>query len=91
MPQLAQLYAELPGAKAPNAISATGDGSTLCAARDGEHYEYVVDRAGGDCPSGCTEHEAFHFTSHAAGQVTRAEEWRSGSAPRPPWFAICGR
>jgi hypothetical protein len=61
--------------------------------RDGERYEYVVDRRGGDCPAGCTTHDAHHVATDAAGEVTRLEAWQQGelsNEPAPDWFRrIC--
>jgi hypothetical protein len=88
--RLAERYAELPGVTTAEANLRIGDGSTLCAARDGARYQYVVDRAGGDCPAGCTEHDARAFASEAAGQITALGAWDStGGDPAPAWFAIC--
>lgn len=91
--RLATLYAQLPGVSSAGPNSREGDGPTLCAARDGERYEYVVDRAGGDCPAGCTEHEAYLFASDASGQVTALDTWSSESgSPAPEWFGrVCSR
>ena len=84
---LAELYAELPEVVSAEADGLVGDGPTICAARDGDRYEYVVDDAGGDCPAGCTEHEAHHFESDAAGQVTALDVWDSADGqPAPDWF-----
>jgi hypothetical protein len=84
---LAELYARLPGVVSAEVNATAGDGPTLCAARDGDRYEYVVDDAGGDCPSGCTEHDAHHFESDAAGQVAALEVWNSEDGqPAPEWF-----
>jgi hypothetical protein len=91
LPLVAELYAELPEVILAEASHALGDGSTLCAVRDGEQYEYAVDRAGGDCPSGCTEHEVHGFASDAAGQVSMLGVWSSLSGdPAPAWVSeIC--
>jgi sugar lactone lactonase YvrE len=87
---VAERYAALPGVTGAGANSAAGDGPTVCVARDGERYQYVIDRAGGDCPSGCTEHDARAFASDAAGQVTSLGAWVSESGqPAPAWFGIC--
>jgi len=90
MARLATLYAQLPEVESAQA-NGTLDGPTLCAARDGDRHEYVIDRAGGDCPEGCTEHEAFYFESTSAGQITAGGRWSSESdGPAPEWFArIC--
>jgi hypothetical protein len=88
---LAELYGALPEVQSAEPSYGVGDGSTLCARREGEHYEYVVDRAGGDCPSGCTEHEAHLFASDAAGQIGAVDSWNSSDpSPAPSWFReIC--
>jgi hypothetical protein len=88
---VAELYAELPEVILSEPSYGAGDGSTLCAVRDGARYEYAVDRAGGDCPSGCTEHEVHGFASNAAGQVSTLGVWSSLSGdPAPAWVSeIC--
>jgi hypothetical protein len=83
---LAELYAALPEVQSAEPSYGVGDGPTLCVQRDGDRYQYVVDRAGGDCPSGCTEHEAYLFASDAAGQVTAMDSWNSNTSPAPTWF-----
>jgi hypothetical protein len=88
MDVLARVYAGLPGIERTFPTSVDGDGSTLCAARDGALFEYVVDRAGGPCPDGCTTHEAHHFRSTAPGVVEALEVWDSESVSAvPEWFA----
>lgn len=90
LPLVAAQYAELPEVTEASPDGLVGDGSSICVSRDGDHYEYLVDRAGGDCPSGCTEHELHGFTSDAAGQVTALGEWSSTSGePAPAWATIC--
>jgi len=88
--RLATLYAQLPGisSEVPNR---GGDASTICAIRNGSRYEYVVDRRGGDCPAGCTTHEASAFTSTTPGVVEPLGSWDSRANPTSPeWFArIC--
>jgi hypothetical protein len=68
-----------------------GDGSTLYVGRTGAQHEYVIDRASFDCSRVCTRHEAHHFASDVAGEVTELEVWRSQSGePKPDWFtALC--
>jgi hypothetical protein len=80
-------YASLPeviGARAaPSNPSAT---SEICATRSGDRYDYVIDRTSGECPGLCY-HEAHHFVSDAAGQVTEDGVWRSHQGePHPDWF-----
>lgn len=89
---LARLYAELPGVEAVEPNSIGGDGPTICAWREGDVYEYVVDRADGDCPAGCITHDAHLFRS-SAGAVELIESWNSERvAERPEWFErVCRR
>ncbi|HTV26036.1 MAG TPA: hypothetical protein VMG12_45375 [Polyangiaceae bacterium] len=87
--RIAERYAELPGVTTAEANFALGDGSSLCAAREGERYQYVVDRAGGDCPAGCTEHDMLGFESDAAGQISALGAWTTGSGAAPAWATIC--
>jgi hypothetical protein len=89
--RLAELYAQLPGVNTAEPDAFGGDGPTLCVKRAGDRYEYVVDQAGGDCPAGCTEHEAHYFVSEAGGQVAAVERWSSlAGQPAPEWFVrIC--
>jgi hypothetical protein len=91
IPLLAELYARLPGVSKAEADRLLGDGSTICASRAAGRYEYVIDRAGGDCPGGCTEHEAHRFSSESSGQIDVLDVWSSESAePAPAWFgALC--
>jgi hypothetical protein len=88
---VAALYAELPEVTTAQPTGLVGGGSTVCVARAGDHYEYAVDRASGDCPSGCTEHEVHRFASDAAGQVSALDVWDSLSGePAPAWVGeIC--
>jgi hypothetical protein len=90
MPRLARLFEQLPDVSVE--INATGGRRTLCAQRDGEHYEYVVDRTNLSCdsPTGCSG-SARHFSSDAPGEVTVLESWTaSDEAPAPDWFrAVC--
>jgi hypothetical protein len=88
---LASVYGELPGVERAEPNSLGGDGPTICVLRDGANYEYVIDRAGGDCPAGCTTHEAHHFVSTAAGMVEALEVWDSASGEGvPSWYTrVC--
>jgi hypothetical protein len=88
---VSQLYTELPGIMDVEPNWAAGDGPTICAKRNGSEYEYVIDRADGDCPSGCIIHEAHAFSSSAAGEIEARGVWNSESnEPPPEWFSrIC--
>lgn len=95
MPTIAALYAQLPGIKSARADSYGGDGSRICTSRDGSTFTYVFDERGGDCPAGCTEHNAHAFRSTAPGQVEAIGAWndhdRSKLTPPPDWYSICAR
>jgi hypothetical protein len=86
MPRLAQLFEQLPDVTVD--INATPGRRTLCATRDGEHYDYVVDRTnlGCDSPPPCTG-SARHFSSDAPGEVSVLESWTADDdAAAPDWF-----
>jgi hypothetical protein len=63
-------YGKLTGVKASPGGSGVGDGPTICVTRQAATWHYVFDQAGGDCPSGCTEHTFYHFTTTEDGSVT---------------------
>jgi hypothetical protein len=87
LPLVAELYRRAPGVLFVEPRQSDGDASTLCAGHTGSHYEYVIDRAYSDCSSACTRHDAHHFASDAAGEVTKLGEWNSLSGePTPDWF-----
>jgi hypothetical protein len=88
MPLVAELYARLPGITNASDNPSVGDGSKICAARDGASYSYVLDRAGGDCPAGCTTHQAYYFVSNGPGQVELRDTWddSAGKQPAPAWW-----
>ena len=66
-------YGGLVGVKAYGA-GLGGDGPTICVTRESDLWHYVFDQAGGECPSGCTEHTYYHFTTTAAGAVASLGE-----------------
>jgi hypothetical protein len=88
MPQIAELFDQLPGVGAQIYVSDAE--RTLCVSRQGEHYEYVVDRTNGSCnaatPPRCTG-SARHFETNAAGAPVVLETWtgRAGEGA-PAWF-----
>lgn len=90
---LSKLYGTLPGIRSAESNVSGGDSATICAQQSGAMFEYVVDRAGGDCPAGCTTHDAHAFVSTAAGVVTAKGSWNSEQTPNPPdWFTrLCRR
>ena len=67
--RLSKDYAALPGIQSAEPNASGGDGPTICVVREDSVWHYVFDRAGGDCPAGCTEHEYTHFTVSTAGTV----------------------
>ncbi|HET7540849.1 MAG TPA: hypothetical protein VFK05_13290 [Polyangiaceae bacterium] len=69
IPRLAKQYAALPKIRSAEANIGGGDGPTICVTRESDVWHYVFDRASGDCPAGCTEHEYFHFTVTTSGSV----------------------
>ncbi|MEO8900445.1 MAG: hypothetical protein ABI627_02875 [Polyangiaceae bacterium] len=70
IPQLVPLYAELKGIKsAGQNYDGIGDGPTICVTPSPTVWHYVFDRAGGDCPAGCTTHEYHHFSTSLAGDI----------------------
>lgn len=87
MPRVVQLYGQLPGVSPAEITGGPGDGPTWCIGRNGANYEYVIDRAMGGCSVVCREHEAYRFSTGAAGQVTPLEIWRSADGESPPdWY-----
>ena len=84
-------YQQLPGVTDGFQDARSVDGPTICVLRDGARQQYVFDDTGGFCPTDCTEHRAYHFSSDAAGQVTALAEWDSTTGdPVPAWFgAVC--
>jgi hypothetical protein len=90
LPRLAQLFGQLPDVVVE--MNPSVGGRTLCAVRDGEHYEYVVDETNGQCGSSseCTG-RARYFASDSAGDVTLIASWGAvEGAPAPSWFGdVC--
>jgi hypothetical protein len=85
--ELSHLYAMLPGIKSVEPNGILGDGPTIRARRRDDALEYIVDRAGGDCPAGCTTHDAHFFVSTAPGVVEAMGSWNSESGEAPPdWW-----
>ncbi len=67
---LATQYQSLDGVMSAGPNEGGGDGSTICVTQQGATWHYVFDRAGGDCPAGCTEHSFLHFSTDADGTLT---------------------
>lgn len=88
LPRVAEVFGQLPDASAE--ISLAPEQRTLCAARNGERYEYVVDRTNGSCRTSC-QGNARHFASDQAGEIALLDLWSADSGEPPPgWFsALC--
>ena len=84
-PQItSQAYRELAGVTATEFAGILGGGSNIYVSRSEGIWHYVLDLAGGDCPSGCTEHELHYFQTALDGNVQPAGTWMSrkeGSSP----------
>lgn len=79
-------YRDLPGVTATEFAATLGDGSNIYITREDTMWHYLFDIAGGDCPSGCTEHEMHYFEVAADGRVQRTGAWNTEShAPPADW------
>jgi hypothetical protein len=87
-PLLASEYAGLPNITSASADSLIGDGSDVCLEIQGSTHFYIFDRAGGDCPAGCTEHlyTAFELPEGGAVQPLGSFDPALPAAP-PEWFS----
>ncbi|MCL5996229.1 MAG: hypothetical protein M1546_09245 [Chloroflexi bacterium] len=85
--RLAEEYARLPHVRDAQTDYLLGDDSDVCLSVTGKTYVYIFDAAGGDCPSGCTEHTYWGFSTDAQGHVTLLGSWVwKWEAPEPAWF-----
>ncbi len=76
---LAAVYAALPFVRRADAfVAGGGDGSTICLTPGASDWRYFFDRAGGDCPAGCTEHQVSGFSVSVRGEVTALGVWATG-------------
>lgn len=83
---LAEVYAALPFVdRAERAGPGGGDGSTICLTPGASDWRYFFDRAGGDCPAGCTEHQISGFSVSIGGEVTPLGVWGTGIEGSEPW------
>jgi hypothetical protein len=88
MPRLGELFEQLPDASVQ--INVIAGPRPLCATRQDEHYEYVVDRTNGKCVTSPCRGIFRRFVSDAAGEVSALESWTSTDGPAPAWFsAVC--
>jgi hypothetical protein len=86
--QLAEDYARLPGVSYATSNGPAGDGTDICVSIEADAYVYIFDDAGGDCPSGCTEHRYYGASVRTDGSVTVLGVWDPAlDVPSPPdWF-----
>jgi hypothetical protein len=83
---IAEAYRLLPGVKMTEFSGLIGDSSNIFVSREPSAWHYVFDRAGGDCPSGCTEHELHYFALTPEGRVQTTATWTAqASEPPPDW------
>jgi hypothetical protein len=86
-PLLAQEYVGLPDVASAEPNMLVGDGPDVCLEIQGDVHFYIFDKAGGDCPAGCTEHTYYGFQVSAAGQVTSLGTFDPAlPTPEPAWF-----
>jgi hypothetical protein len=84
---IAAQFAGLTGVSSAEASMGIGDGPTICLTQSDSVWHYVFDRAGGDCPAGCTTHAYAYFTVSSDGAtIERVGAWSDGSSsPAPDW------
>jgi len=86
-PLLAAEYASLPEVTSVEPNMLVGDGPDVCLEVQGDTHFYIFDKAGGDCPAGCTEHAYYGFEVSAAGQVKSLGTFDPAlPTPEPAWF-----
>jgi hypothetical protein len=84
---ISNAYQSLPGVTMTEFSARIGGGSSIFVTREDAVWHYLFDIAGGDCPSGCTEHEMHYFELAADGRVPKAAIWNSKSHASPPDWA----
>ena len=53
----------------------------------GDQHFYIYDKAGGDCPAGCTEHQYYGFQVAPGAVVTALGVFDPAlPTPEPAWF-----
>lgn len=88
MDRLACAYRSVPGVlriyRFPSALAEDGPG--FFAWSEGDTFHYVFDHAGGDCPSGCTTHDASHYTTTPPGALTLVDSYVGDNSASPTWL-----
>ena len=83
---IARAYRALSGVKMTEFAGFVGDSSNIFVTREASTWHYVFDIAGGDCPSGCTEHELHYFAITPDGRVHTTATWKAqANEPPPDW------
>lgn len=75
--KVVELYRRLPGVTRVVVDGVIGDGSNIYVTRNDSAWIYIFDIAGGDCPSGCLEHQLHYFEITADGTVAQSDAWDS--------------
>lgn len=83
---LAEVYAALPFVRRAEAyVEGGGDGPTICLTPGASDWRYFFDRADGDCPAGCAEHQVSGFSVSIRGEVTTLGVWIAPTQDSEPW------
>ena len=77
---VARAYREVEGVRGAEPDAVLGDGPDIAAARLGAVWHIVIDRAWGDCPSGCLRRETAFFTV-GGDEVSEIEPARARQLP----------
>lgn len=87
MEVLAELYGKVAGVRLAEPVRPIGEAPTIHVTPEADTWHYVFDHASGDCPAGCTEHDAYYFRVAGDGEPRFAGRWESAgnSGPRPDW------
>lgn len=84
---LAKEYVGLPHVTSADPNSMLGDGPDVCLEIQGDTHFYIYDKAGGDCPAGCTEHMYYGFEVAAGAAVKKLGSFDPAlPTPAPAWF-----
>jgi hypothetical protein len=88
---ISKIYEQLPGVTHVEPPHILGDGSTIYITRAGPTWSYLFERAGGDCLSGCTEHEFFFFQVAGNGPPKEIGTWKASGEEPPDWVKLYRR
>lgn len=88
---LAEQLGRLPGVLGASGANAEIDGSDVCLHAEGDAHVYIFDHAGGDCPSGCTEHVYSGFRVLPGEAPERLGDFDPYLDADPTWFRAATR